>query len=720
MNDAKLKHGVTFWVRKQSMKALRFVGIVVSLVVALLVAGVGVLYALFDGEKIKSEISRVVLAQTQRKLVIGGTPRLSVWPNVGISLQDVTLSEHASDAAFLSLDAARVSVAVMPLLSRQVQVRALEVDGLKATLIKRKDGSLNVADLIGQDAARIKGKPADGAQTASEPLQLSVKSIRLAHTQLSWRDEQTGSRTDISNLSLSTGAVQANSANQSASVNKLLLTIAGKTGGDDFELKLDAPRLNLSQVHSSSDVLTLSAMLNGPARHASVNLSLSDVQGNAEQLSIANLAVKLDAKAGDSGVKGQLSSPVAVNVANQAMSLSKLFGSLDIANPAMPMKQVTLPIQGALQVNGKAKSAALDLSTQFDESRIVASFKVSQFSPLTLAFDLNIDKLNVDHYLPPKPAEAANAQTSGGAAKDTPINLAALKGLTAHGAVRIGTLQVSNLKLDNINAKIDLAGGRLDVAPLSLNLYQGSANGSLNANANGNAVTVKQTLSGISINPLMKDLMNKDLLEGRGNVALDINTHGDTVGAMKKALGGTASLSLKDGAIKGINLAQTLRDAKVKLGVADSTQAANVSQKTDFSELTASFKIANGVAHNDDLAVKSPYIRMGGAGAIDVGAGQMNYLAKASVVNSDVGQGGADLGQLKGLTVPVRVSGPFEKLSFKIEWSAMLEDAAKAQVEAKKAELKAKVDEKVKETQTKAADALKDKARDALKGLFGR
>jgi AsmA protein len=98
----------------------------------------------------------------------------------------------------------------------------------------------------------------------------------------------------------------------------------------------------------------------------------------------------------------------------------------------------------------------------------------------------------------------------------------------------------------------------------------------------------------------------------------------------------------------------------------------------------------------------------------------MNYLAKATVVNSDVGQGGADLGQLKGLTVPVRVSGAFDALSFKIEWGAMLQDATKAKLEAKKAEIKTQADAKVKEAQTKATDALKDKAKDALKGLFNR
>ena len=68
-------------------------------------------------------------------------------------------------------------------------------------------------------------------------------------------------------------------------------------------------------------------------------------------------------------------------------------------------------------------------------------------------------------------------------------------------------------------------------------------------------------------------------------------------------------------------------------------QQAKATDKTDFSEMTASFKIAGDVARNDDVAVKSPFLRLGSAGE----------------------QGGKSLEQLQGLTVPVRVTGPFGK-----------------------------------------------------------
>ena len=706
------------------MKAIRFLGIALAAVLALLLAGVAVLYALFDGEKIKTELTRAMQTQYQRTLVIAGTPKLSVWPDVGIALQGLTLSEHASDANFVSLQSARVSVAVMPLLSRQVQVRALELDGLQVTLVKHKDGTLNVADLLQNNATHPGDNTAAPSDTPAQPLDIAINAVRIANARFVWRDDQAGTRTEVSNLTLTTGVVRAHSATQTASVQALQLAVQGKAGADAFTFQLDSPKLELAQASSSADAIQLSATLSGATHHGTVLLSLQGVQGNAQQLTVGSLGVKLDATLGRTAIKGQLNAPVAVQMASQAVALGKIVGSVDIANQAMPMQQVSLPIQGALQFNGAAQTAAVNLSTQLDDTKLLASARVSQFSPLAVAFDVDLDQLNIDRYLPPAPTSATTAAPQNDTAADTLMDVSALKGLTASGNVRMGALQVAKLKFQKINAKVALAGGRLALDPVSLNLYDGSTSGSVVVNAQGNAMALRQNLVGVNVNPLLQDLLAKDVLEGRGNVVLDITTRGDTVGALKKALTGTAALALRDGAIKGINLAQTLRDAKAKLGQtnpqASTTQQANTSQQTDFSELTASFKIAGGVAHNDDLALKSPFLRLSGAGDIDIAAAQMNYLAKATVVASGEGQGGQDMAQLKGLSVPVRVNGPFANLSYQVQWGAMLEDATKARVDEKKQEIKAKVDDKVKELKTQAEDAVKEKAKDLFKGILGR
>ena len=154
------------------MKALRIAGLALAAIVALIAIAVGALYALFDGEKIKAELARNLLEQKQRKLDMPGRLELSVWPDVGIRLGRLTLSEPGGKEEFLALESARVAVAVMPLLSKQVQVQRVEIDGLKATLVKRKDGSLSIADLIGGG-----GKAAQG-DTAAAPAAKTVSATR--------------------------------------------------------------------------------------------------------------------------------------------------------------------------------------------------------------------------------------------------------------------------------------------------------------------------------------------------------------------------------------------------------------------------------------------------------------------------------------------------------------------------------------------------------------
>src|SRR5207237_1167192 len=112
-------------------------------------------------------------------------------------------------------------------------------------------------------------------------------------------------------------------------------------------------------------------------------------------------------------------------------------------------------------------------------------------------------------------------------------------------------------------------------------------------------------------------------------------------------------------------------------------------EKTDFSEMSASFAIKNGVAHNEDLDIKAPLFRIGGRGDIDIGNGSLDYTAKAAVVATTKGQGGADVGQLAGLTVPVHLSGPFDNMKYDVDYRSVASDVAKSKLgEAVKDKLK--------------------------------
>lgn len=673
------------------MKLLKIAAIVAGILLLLVATGIGLIAATVDADTLKHELSRIVMEKKQRKLSIDGEASLSFFPSLGVKLGKVSLSEHGSDAGFAAFDAARVSIRVIPLLSKKFVVDRIELDGVKATLIRRRDGSLNIADLLSKE------------KDDSDMVKFDIAGVRVANAQLNWRDEQAGGQITLSGLALTTGHL-SNAA--SGGIDLSTRIAGGKSKLDaafrltaDYDYDLEQKRYALS---------ALNAELKGKqgADDFNLGLALSGFRGDSRALKADKLALNLDAAAGGASVKGALETPLIANLQTQVIELPKITGNVDIASPAMPMKQLRLPVTGQFKADLLKQNAGGEIVTQFDESHVRAGVKVNEFSPLALGFDLDIDKLNVDKYLPPAGKKAATGKAPVAAPTEDRIDLSALKGLNLSGSVRIGSLQVNNIKAGNVRLNLKAAAGKLDIAPHAANLYDGTVSGSLSVDADGNRIALKENLSGVHINPLMKDAVDKDLIEGRGNITLDLNTRGETVTAMKQALGGSARLSLEDGAIKGINLAGTLRDLKAKISARqDSTQQANSVEKTDFSEFSASFTIVNGVAHNEDLAVKSPFLRLSGGGDIDIGNGRMNYLAKAAVVTTAAGQGGKELESLKGLTVPVRVTGPFASLSYQLEFGSLVQDAAKAKVEEKKQEIRQK---------------LQDGAKDKLKGLLGK
>jgi AsmA protein len=268
----------------------------------------------------------------------------------------------------------------------------------------------------------------------------------------------------------------------------------------------------------------------------------------------------------------------------------------------------------------------------------------------------------------------------------------------------IGDLQASAVHLD-----FRADGGKLELAALSANLYGGKIEGMASATASDSPqIHVRQNLSNVALGPLLKDAIKKAPIDGKAQVMLDLTTKGSRISQLKQALAGSAKMSVQNGAVSGFNLAQIVRNAKSAMagssaagqnGNAQSGSSA-ADDKTDFSELAASFKINAGVAHNDDLSAKSPLFRVTGNGDINLGQDKLDYLVKPTVVATLQGQGGPELQALKGLTVPVRLSGPFSNPGWKIDVASLLADTAKQ-----------KVEDKVKETVT-------DKLKGQLKGLF--
>jgi AsmA protein len=87
-----------------------------------------------------------------------------------------------------------------------------------------------------------------------------------------------------------------------------------------------------------------------------------------------------------------------------------------------------------------------------------------------------------------------------------------------------------------------------------------------------------------------------------------------------------------------------------------------------------------------------------GKGDIDIGHDNLDYNAKAIFAKTEQG---------KTATLPVNISGAFDDLKFKVDYSALLADVARQKLDEKKEQVK-------EEAKTKLQDELKKN----LKGLF--
>jgi len=799
------------------MKALKYFLYALAGLVVLVIIALAVIAATFDPNDYKPQIVQLVKDKTGRTLTIDGDIGLKLFPKVGAQVGKVSLSDPSGTTEFAGLNEAQVYLALLPLLSREVVVDEVRMDGLRANLVKFKDGSTNFDDLA--KGEKPEPSPAPPSAEPAKPMRLDVSGVRITNSRVTWRDETTGndlavelvelktgriaektpSRVeltatvkgmqpkadltaavagtltfdlasqqhsfkgldatvtgsaldfhdiglalkgdlealtadqrvavsglslegkagrgkDVYNFKLSTPAVEStpealaiealalsangtvagmqltdsklnvpavrmNLAQSRILVEGLAFTAKAKAGADNIEVDLSAPKLDVTPDQASGESARLTAKLAGAQRSADVALELSGVEGSAKALRIASLTLEVDAKQEDSAVKGQLTTPVSGNLEARVFELPKLAARFTVTNPAIPQKTVQVPLSGLVRADLGKERVFADIVTKFDESNIKAKGGITRFSAPAYDFDVTIDRLNVDKYLPPK-KEGKEPAPGKPAGPEQPIDLSALKPLDVDGSLKLGQLQVSNIKAANVRVDMRAKDGRLTVDPLSANLYEGATKGAISIDANTNRFAMKQALNGIAIGPLLRDAAQKDILEGKGNVVLDVTTQGTLVSALKRAINGKAQLALKDGAVKGIDLAGAVRSVKSKFGGKDAEGAASSTEKTDFSELTASFVIKNGIAHNEDLMLKSPFLRVTGAGDVNIGEDSLNYVVKTSIVGTMAGQGGKELGELKGFTVPVRLSGPYTAMKYKVEFSQMV--AGKEQLEAAK------------------------------------
>ena len=642
-------------------------------------------------------------------------------------------------------------------------VDQVAVSGAKAQLIKYKNGKTNLDDLLGKEAAPAAPVPAaeagapmqfdiaavqinktdlsyideaSGARYSVKDLGLQTGRIAnglptridlAAHIQsnkpkldittqirttltLDLEKNQyqvqgldlqaNGTALDITSLTVkASGDASARPATREFSTNKFALTASGVKGKDKFDIRLDAPDLRLTKDKFTGEHIALNAKLDGALGNVVAKLALPGIEGNARAFKVSALRLDVDLKQPEQAFKLNLTTPVTGSIEAQQFNLSDLKLALNAAGDKLPGKSVSSELKGSIQADLGRQSIQANLAGGLLQSQIKAKVAVNNFTVPMIRYDLEVDQFDADPYMPKKTAEAKEKDKSKKAEPEQPFDLSALKTLNLEGSMRVGSLKAANVRVAQLRVDVKAKNGMVNIAPLSAKLYQGSMDGKASVNAATYNFAVNEKLTGVEIAPLLKDAANLDLAEGKGNIALDLTTQGNTVSSLKKALNGNASVNLANGAIKGINLAKLVQGIQ-SLGKSTTTQTLGVdkNEKTEFSEFKTTFKVRNGVAHNDDLAVKSTVLRVTGNGDIDIGHDNLNYNAKAIFAKTEQG---------KTATLPVNVSGAFDDLKFKVDYGALLTDVAKQ-----------KIDEKKEQIKEDAKAKMQEELKKGLKGLF--
>lgn len=621
---------------------LKRVLIGLGVLVVLLIAAAIVAPFVISVDAYKGRIETAVQDATGRPLKIKGTLRFSLLPTTAIEVNDVGFGNApgASAPEMATFKQLLLELRLLPLLHGNIEVgRFVLVDpNVNLEVDKSGRGNWVFAKPGGTAAPATAPKPVAPRSEASSGNFLSGREIRLGEVRLeggkiAYRDDRTGSVYVLDKIGMTVKLPDMESP----------FALDGRFDWNGQTVKLEAKGRALGKI------------LAGAGSPLGLSLSSQPID-----LSFDGKLGKLQPLALDGGVK--LKVPSVRKLA--AWAGSPLAGERGFG---------PLSIEGKLALAGKRISftdAAVALDDMKGKGEV--SLETGGAKPVVTA-KLDLDHLDLNTY-GTKTKQASTAERGGNAPpqkagtgkaalsdwSDEPIDASPLKSLNADLGLSVGAIEVEEIKIGKSRLEAKLKDGLLMANLAELNLYDGKGHGSIEIDGRGAAPALKASfnLTDVQAEPLLKDAAGMGWLLGKASFDFDGAATGKSQRALVSALNGKGKIAFRDGAIKGINIAAMVRN--VSTAFLDS--AAGKAQQTDFSALTGTYTIANGILSNKDLEMISPLLRVTGAGTSDLPKRTVDYKLTPKVVASTQGQGGAS--GKAGIAVPILVTGRWDDVHY--------------------------------------------------------
>lgn len=711
-------------------KILRVFGILVALLAVIIVVAALVLPRVIDPNNYRDDIARLVKEKTGRDLTIAGGIGWSVFPWLGVEIGAVRLSNAKGfgEEPFALVDAAQVRVKVLPLLRKEIEMSTVVLDGLQLRLARDKSGRTNWDDLMKPAAAKPARPEKPAERDGGLPVAaLAIGGVAINDARVLWEDQATGVTQRIEDLDLELGAIEPGrpvdvtlslshrgGKPELASQVKLSAVVAlaeslKQVTVSDLKLDVDAQGESLPGGRVRAD-LGAQAALDLDKQ----TLSLTDLVVNAMGLSLRGQAQGT----GIGGDKPQLAGNLKIDEFVPRDVLRTLGQKLPEVSDATVLGKA----DAAFAFKATADSANLsDLRLRLDDSSVTGSLGISNFAKPATTFNLALDAIDLDRYLPPqKPGEVKAAPTpaeaAAGAAGMLPVDT--LRGLNLKGTLKIGKLKAYQMRSTDITVTVAAKDGLVRVHPAGAKMYEGSYSGNVTLDVRGKEprIAMDEKLSGVQIGPMLTDMTGDARITGKADIAVKLNAAGNDPEAMRRTMNGNASFSFLDGTVKGMNVLGEIRRAYALVRGKPAPAATGTPDQTDFSALTGTAVITNGLVRNDDLLLKSPVMQLAGKGTANLVNEQLDYGVTANLVDVLEGEG-----ELTGRAIPVRITGTFSAPKVGVDMEQVLKQEVKKQIE-KKIEEKLGIggEAQKEEVQKDVQQKLEEKVQDKLKGLFGR
>ncbi len=653
--------------------------------------------------------------QTGLELVIEGDISWQFFPSIGFELGHTELRnpQGFSKPNLFKVDTVGVDISVMPLFSQQLEIGNVTLDGAEFYIETKKDGSKNIDALTKAQTQQAEqesnAEPTQNGetQTSGSDWSINLAGVTVSNGSLEMQDKQAGSYTKLYDISLNLSEFAFDNWTTAdfgvkGEMNDQKFTAKGQA---DFKLEKGLANYALKNIN-------FDATYSDPANKIeSATIGLDTFEFDK----VNNLTYAIKGVAGGMKLDMQGAGQLSVDKAISKVQLDKLTLKSTFEGDALPQSPMKVDMVS-------------DLS--FDLTKNHLSFVLEKLTANAIALDgkadvtlgdipkvrfaLHSPNIDLDEFLGlDKQAAEGNKPASGGesapAGPEVEPDLSALKTLDVKGDITIDKFKAANAKMEAVKTSFTVNRGVFELTSFSSKLYQGSisATAKLDARQSPATYSVKKSIKGVKVQPLLIDVAENDKLEGTGNIDVNVTGKSLTPTGIKKNLSGTVVINFADGAVNGINVAQLIRENYAKFK-GQKVEGTNEAKKTDFSAMTATLKLNKGVVSTDNMQAQSPLLRVRGKGTANYINETVDFTISTSVVGSLEGQGGKDIDELKDITIPINVSGKWADPKFKLVFDDVLKQKAQKEIDRGVEKLTDKIkDEKTKD----AVDGL-------LKNLF--